>query len=258
MKNLILAALVLAAAPGFALAADAGAPAGAKAAGPSAAGVAAAGKADAKAKGTVAPEVAGAVAKVQAFYEKSQGFDTRFEQSFAQAGIPSRLGNSKATGRMRFRKPAGGTGPLMRWDYDDGRILLLVKDRSWTYDPDTKQATEYPVDAGQLSAAVTFMWGKGRLADEFSIAPSSRSLGEGVALELTPVAAGGGFSKVYLLVDSSTGQVSRSIVVQSNGSENDLAFRDAKVKGDVNAADFDPGKAFPAGTARVKAAVPGR
>ncbi|HEY0840970.1 MAG TPA: outer membrane lipoprotein carrier protein LolA [Vulgatibacter sp.] len=250
MKNHILAALVAlgaaAATPGFALASDP-APKGS-----------AAPPARPAAKGTVAQEVAGVVAKVQAFYEKSQGFDTRFEQSFAQAGIPSRLGNSKATGRMRFRKPAGGTGPLMRWDYDDGRILLLVKDRSWTYDPDTKQATEYAVDAGQLSAAVTFMWGKGRLADEFSIAPSSRSLGEGVALELTPIASGGGFSKVHLLVDPATGQVSRSIVVQSNGSENDLTFRNAAVKSDVNGADFDPAKAFPAGTARVKAAVPGR
>lgn len=253
MKNHILAALLFVAAPGFASAADA----------PPKATKAAAPKQKApnlprkeKAKGSVAPEVADVVARVQDFYEKSQGFDTRFEQSFAHAGIPSRLGNSKATGRMRFRKPAGGTGPLMRWDYDDGRILLLVKDRSWTYDPDTKQATEYAVDAGQLSAAVTFMWGKGRLADEFAIAPAKRSLGEGVALELTPLQPGGGFTKVFLLVDPASGQVSRSVVVQNNGSENDLSFRDAQVKGDVGSADFDPAKAFPAGTTRVKAAVP--
>lgn len=256
MKNPILAALVFAVVPAMASAADAPpAPTAPKTEAPSK-------QANLprkqKAKGSVAPDVVDVVAKVQAFYEKSQGFDTRFEQSFAQAGIPSRLGDAKATGRMRFRKPAGGTGPLMRWDYDDGRILLLVKDRSWTYDPDTKQATEYAVDVGQLSAAVTFMWGKGRLADEFSIARSTRHLGEGVPLELTPLQPGGGFKKVLLLVDAATGQVSRSVVAQSNGSENDLSFRDAVVKADVSSIDFDPAKAFPAGTTRVKAAVPGR
>ncbi len=205
-----------------------------------------------------AADVTALVAKVQAFYEKSQGFDTRFVQRFVQGGMPSRLGGAGAEGRMRFRKPVGGSGPLMRWDYQDGRILLLVKDRSWTYDPDTQQATEYKVDPAQLSAAVTFMWGTGKLVDEFKISLADRNLGpEGVALELVPLAKSS-FSKVFLLVDPASGRVGRSVVVQSNGSENDLSFHDAKVSTEVKAADFDPAKAFPAGTTRIKAAIPGQ
>jgi len=202
-------------------------------------------------------EVSGLVAKVQSFYEASQGFDTRFEQRFAQAGVPSRFAGAAATGRMRFRKPTGGSGPLMRWDYADGRILLLVKDRSWTYDPDTKQATEYKVDPAQLSAAVTFMWGTGKLEDEFDISLSSRNLGEGKVLELTPKKRGS-FSKVFLLVDPASGMVARSVVVQSNGSENDLSFKDATVNAKLTLGDFDPETAFPKGTARIKAAIPGQ
>lgn len=204
-----------------------------------------------------AAEVAALVSKVQAFYEKSQGFDTRFEQRFAQAGVPSRFQDSTATGRMRFRKPAGESGPLMRWDYADGRILLLVKDRSWTYDPDTKQATEYKVDPAQLSAAVTFMWGKGKLAEEFAISRSKRELGQGVTLELIPHARSS-FSKVFLLVDPASGMVGRSVVVQANGSENDLTFREAKIVGTIKAGDFDPDSAFPKGATRVRATIPGR
>ncbi|AKU89621.1 outer membrane lipoprotein carrier protein LolA [Vulgatibacter incomptus] len=203
-------------------------------------------------------DVAALVAKLQAFYEKSPGLDTRFDQSFTQGGMPSRLGGATAKGRMRFRKPDGATGPLMRWDYDDGRILLLVKDRSWTFDPDTKQATEYRVDPGQLSAAVTFMWGKGRLAEEFEIVQSKRDFGgDGTALELTPRKPSG-FSKVFLVADPATGKVSRSVVVQSNGSENHLIFHDTQANAKVVQADFDPDRAFPAGTSRVRAAVPGQ
>lgn len=216
--------------------------------------------ADAAPAAAASPSVDEVVAKMQNFYEKTRGFDTRFEQRFQQGGMPSRFGGASAAGRMRFRKPEGSTGPLMRWDYDDGRMLLLVKDRSWTFDPDTKQATEYNVDGANLSAAVTFLWGKGRLADEFTIQRATRSdlMGDGVALELTPKKANQGFSKVYLQVDPATGAVKQSIVVQSNGSENRIAFLEPKLDAEVNAADFDPARAFPAGTTRIKAAIPGQ
>src|SRR5689334_21928926 len=106
------------------------------------------------------------VAKMQRFYEKTRSFDTRFSQVFQQAGIATRLGNATSQGRIRFQKPAGSGGPHMRWDYDDGRIVLLVGDEGYTFDPDTKQATAYHIDPGQLST-VRFLWGKGKLSSEF-------------------------------------------------------------------------------------------
>lgn len=237
-KNLLAAMTLALSLPGAALAQTAAAP-----------------RAEAK-----APSVKDVVGRMQAFYEKTRGFDTRFEQTFQQGGMPSRFAGAAAKGRMRFRKPEGGTGPLMRWDYEDGRILLLVQETSWTYDPDTRQATEYRVDAANLSAAVTFMWGKGRIDEEFEIAAATRSdlAPDGVALELTPKKAGQGFSKVFLVVDPASGAVRQSVVVQANGSENRIRFEETKLDAQVSAADFDPAKAFPAGTAIVKAAVPGQ
>jgi len=206
------------------------------------------------------PRVEQVVARMQAFYENTRGFDTRFEQSFRQGGMPSRFAGASATGRMRFRKPQGSTGPLMRWDYADGRILLLVKDRSWTFDPDTKQATEYAVDAANLSAAVTFLWGTGRLDKEFDIQRATRGdlAQDGVALELSPKKPGQGFTKVFLVVDPASGAVRQSVVVQGNGSENRIRFLEPKLDAKVDAGDFDPATAFPAGTTRTKAAVPGQ
>jgi outer membrane lipoprotein carrier protein len=202
------------------------------------------------------PEVAAAVKKMQAFYERTKGFDTRFEQRFV-AGAGSRLGGV-AGGRLRFRKPEGGTGPLMRWDYDDGRILLLVKDTSWTYDPDTKQATEYRVDPAQLSAAVTFLWGEGRLDREFEITRAGRTdLAEGLALALDPKQPTGAFTRVFLVVDPATGVVRESVVVQPNGAENRIRFLAPKTDVKLDGAAFDPARAFPEGTTRIKAAVPG-
>ena len=80
----------------------------------------------------------------------------------------------------------------------------------------------------------------------------------GVPLELTPKKPGQGFSKVFLVVDPETGAVRQSVVVQANGSENRISFVEPKLNAQVNAADFDPAKAFPAGTTRTKAAVPGQ
>lgn len=202
-------------------------------------------------------EVTAAVAKMQAFYERTKGFDTRFEQSF-RAAAGSRLGGGVAGGRIRFRKPESGTGPLMRWDYDDGRILLLVKDTSWTYDPDTKQATEYRVDPAQLSAGLTFLWGQGRLADEFTITRADRSdFAEGLAVQLDSKKPTSAFRRIFLVVDPATGVVRQSVVVQADGSENRIRFLEPKVDAEVDRAAFDPAKAFPAGTTRTKAAVPG-
>lgn len=199
-----------------------------------------------------AADLAPVVEKIQAFYEKTEGFDTRFTQTFHQGGMPSRLGGSTAQGRLRFRKPIGEVGPRMRWDYDDGRILLLVGDLGYTYDPDTKQVTVHRLDPEALSAAVSFLWGRGKLTEDFDVAPSSRTgLGEGVVLELVPKKKSSGFSKVLLVVDGQTGMVRRSVVVQADGSENHITFVEPKVGEAAPLSAFDPDKAFPADAVRV-------
>lgn len=208
----------------------------------------------------VDPQVAPVVEKMQRFYESTRGFDTSFEQrSVAGAGIPSRLAGT-AKGRIRFRKPEGTTGPLMRWDYADGRIFLVRGNQVLIYDPDTRQAKEYPLDVQDLSAAVTFMWGRGRLADEFAITRAGRTdLGSaGVALELTPRKKTTTFQRVFLLVDPATGMVKRSVVVQGSGAENQLTFLDPKLQARVDPGDFDPARVFPPGTSITRATIPGR
>lgn len=208
-------------------------------------------------EGADAPDVSALVARIQSFYEKTDGIDTRFEQRYQQAGIPSRLGGASAKGRLRFRKPQGQTGPRMRWDYDDGRVLLLTGDTSHTYDPDTRQVTTYRLEVESLSAAVTFLWGKGKLQEEFHIRRAERKdLGtEGVTLELVPKKAGG-FSKVFLVVDPESGLVHRSVVVQGGGSENRITFVDAKIGSVAPLSEFDPSSVFPKDAVRVNSRLP--
>lgn len=199
-----------------------------------------------------AAEISALVDKIQVFYEKTEGIDTRFTQNFRQGGMPSRLGGASAQGRLRFRKPAGQVGPRMRWDYDDGRILLLVGELSYTYDPDTKQVTLYRLDPEALSAAVSFLWGKGKLTEDFEVTASSRKgLGDGVVLDLVPKKKSSGFSKVLLVVDGETGLVRRSVVVQADGSENHIVFVEPKVGAVAPLSVFDPDTAFPKDAVRV-------
>lgn len=199
-----------------------------------------------------AEDISGVVAKIQAFYEKTDGIDTRFRQSFRQGGMPSRLGGVSAEGRLRFRKPAGEAGPRMRWDYDDGRILLLVDDLSYTYDPDTQQITLYRLDPQSLSAAVTFLWGKGKLSDDFTVTASARKdLGDGVVLDLAPKKKSSGFARIHLVADPATGLVRRSVVVQADGSENHIHFVEPKVGEVAPLSVFNPDTAFPKEAVRV-------
>lgn len=179
----------------------------------------------APAKATAAPmspEVKDLVDRMQAFYEKTQDFTADFQQVYSYKTF-KRV--SRSTGKVTFKKPA-----LMRWEYEtqDGkpapRTFVLAGDRVYAYDPGAKLLTRAAIATNQLSASVTFLWGQGKLADEFSIATAACDKCTGTLLELTPLVPDPRFKRVKLEVDPKTAQVIRSIVVDPDGSENAITF----------------------------------
>jgi outer membrane lipoprotein carrier protein len=86
----------------------------------------------------------------------------------------------------------------------------------------------------KLSASVTFLWGKGRLADEFSITKLDCPTCTGTLLELTPKIPDSRFKKVKLEVDPKQATVLRSIVVDPDGSENAITFTNLKLNTGVD------------------------
>src|SRR5512146_347402 len=112
--------------------------------------------------------------KVQGYYEATRDLEARFQQTYTYAGFGRRQVSS---GTLKVKKPG-----MMRWDYEQPtRKTVAVKGaRLVQYEPAENQAyVDDKFDASAMSAAVTFLLGKGDLAREFDLAP-----GEGGALVL--------------------------------------------------------------------------
>src|SRR5512138_3001324 len=114
--------------------------------------------------------------RVQGYYERTRDLEARFHQTYVYAGFGRRQVSS---GVLRVKKPG-----MMRWDYEQpAKKTIAVKgSRLVQYEPEENQAyVDERFDASAMSAAVTFLLGKGDLAKEFLLAR-----GEGGALVLHP------------------------------------------------------------------------
>jgi outer membrane lipoprotein carrier protein len=136
---------------------------------------------------------------------------------------------------VKFKKPG-----LMRWDYrtPGAKTFLLTGDRAYALDPDALTLTKTPVDQSQLSAAVTFLFGKGNLADEFDISKQACSTCQGVLLVLNPKKPTPRFKRVLLEVDPKTAQVLKSTVIDPDGSRNAITFENLKTNVGLTDAQF--------------------
>ncbi len=175
------------------------------------------------------------VDRMQAFYERIADFTAHFEQQYRYKAF-NRVQNSSGT--VVFKKPG-----QMRWEYlkPSPKTFVLAHDRVYAHDPEAMTVTKANLGADQLSASVTFLWGKGRLADEFSIAklPESDCADcKGPVLEMTPLRNDPRFRKIRLEIDPSSAQVARSTVVDPDGSENSFRFLELKVNQKVGDEKF--------------------
>jgi outer membrane lipoprotein carrier protein len=170
------------------------------------------------------PAVAKAVAQMQRFYEESQDFDARFEQTYLYKTFGR---TQRSSGRVRFKK----TGATMRWDYEKPapKVFVVSGAKVYMHDPAAKQLTVASINTDKLSASITFLWGQGKLEREFDIAKASRKdLTDGIALELVPKIPDPRFQKVFFLIDSKSYAVKETIVVDPDGSENRMMFSGVK------------------------------
>lgn len=179
------------------------------------------------------PAVARVVEKMQAFYEGTSDFEARFEQTYLYKAFGR---TQRSSGRVRFAKPA-----LMRWDYERpaAKVFVIAKAKVYVWDPEAKTLHVSGFATDRLSTSITFLWGRGRLSEEFDIRRAVRSdLGDGIALELTPRKPDPRFTRVYFVVDAKTHAVRATLVVDPDGSENRMDFADVKVNPGIPRDDF--------------------
>ncbi len=163
-----------------------------------------------------APEARGLARKVQGFYERTRDLEARFVQSYAYTFGRKQL----SRGTLSVKKPG-----KMRWDYEEPskKTIAVSGSRLVQWEPDANQAyVDEHFDASAMSAAVTFLLGKGDLEKEFDL-----SLGEAGALVLTPKKADPRVQSVTLTVGPD-GQVTATKVVDGSGNANQIAFSDIR------------------------------
>jgi outer membrane lipoprotein carrier protein len=170
----------------------------------------------------LAPEVKALVGRMQGFYEATRDFKASFKQQYTYKAFNR---TQVSSGTVEFKKPG-----MMRWDYLEPapRTFVLSGDTAYALDPEAQTITKSSVATSQLSASVTFLWGKGRLADEFQIVKTPCPKCHGTLLTLTPLKPDARFQEIRLEVDPKTAQVLQSTVVDPDGSENVITFTDLK------------------------------
>lgn len=183
-------------------------------------------------KGSVAPEVKSLVDRMQAFYEKTNDFKADFKQDYKYKTFRR---TQTSTGTVIYKKPG-----LMRWEYEkpSKRTFVLAGNKVYAHDPEAQSLTVASVDTSKLSASVTFLFGQGKLADEFNIKKGTCADCKGTLLVLDPAQPDPRFRQVRLEVDSNTAQVLKSTVVDPDGSENTIAFLNLKTNAGIQAESF--------------------
>jgi outer membrane lipoprotein carrier protein len=177
---------------------------------------------------TADPAAAELARKVQTFYEQTRDLEVRFQQTYTYAGFGRRQVSS---GVLRVKKPG-----MMRWDYEKpARKTIAVKgSRLVQYEPEENQAyVDEKFDASAMSAAVTFLLGKGDLAREFSL-----SRGEGGALLLRPKEPDPRVESIALTVGPE-GEVTATRVVDGSANVNELRFTDPRRNRSIPDAAFE-------------------
>jgi outer membrane lipoprotein carrier protein len=167
--------------------------------------------------------------RVQDFYERTRDLEASFAQTYTYAGFGGRKQVSK--GVLRVKKPG-----MMRWDYaaPEKKVVAVKGSRLVQYEPGENQAyVDERFDATAMSAAVTFLLGKGDLVREFDLALADPS-----TLLLTPKAPDPRVESIELEVGPS-GEVRRTRVRDGSGNVNEIRFEGVKRNVGIPDAEFD-------------------
>jgi outer membrane lipoprotein carrier protein len=193
------------------------------------------------------PDVATAVANVQAFYNRTNTFSADFQQQYLAHAYNT---TKTSSGHVIFSKPG-----KMDWEYTDPAGQRIVSDGTTlrVYQPAEKQMYEQTVNQSQYPAALSFLTGQGSLASnfDFTILPGAQlQYAGGYVLVGTPKTATPAYTKVLFYVDQGTSQVLRVLILDGQQNRNRFDFTNAQANGTIDASKFTFNP--PAGTTIVK------
>jgi outer membrane lipoprotein carrier protein len=177
-----------------------------------------------------APTAADILAGVQKFYAGITGVTAKFRQEVTNATFGK---SEKSDGQLFISKPG-----KMRWNYfakqRKGKEQTLAKEfisdgiMLYVVDHENKQVIKKDLQKNLLPTAITFLYGKGDLANDF-IPSLDTASGFGAVkgdqvLKLTPKQPTAQYKFLYLVVDPGSSRVKESIIVDAAGNTNHFRF----------------------------------
>jgi outer membrane lipoprotein carrier protein len=185
--------------------------------------------------GSARLDLTAVVDRVQKRYDGAADFRASFNQTLTNTAFKRR---SPSTGEVLLKKPG-----RMRWNYKtpDPKMYLTDGDLLWLYEPEDKQAFKQDLKASQLPAALAFLTGKGKLANEFDIAFAKDPAVGGprdYVLALAPKQAQAQVKSILFVVDPETFFVRETLIVDAQGNTNDLLFSDIRINTHLQDATF--------------------
>lgn len=191
-----------------------------------------------------APSADKVLAGVQKFYAGIQQVEAKFRQEVKNATF----GRSDISdGKLWIAKPG-----KMRWDYLEkktkkptrGVAKSFISNGAYLYvvDNENKQVIKKDLQQNLLPTAVTFLYGKGDLAADFSPALDTTGTYGGKSdhvLKLTPKQASAQYKQLYLVVDPATYRVKESVIIDGAGNTNHFRFYEPNFKATVKSEWFE-------------------
>ncbi len=159
--------------------------------------------------------------RIQKLYDATKDFQAAFTQTYTS----QIFGKKKVSSGFVYIKKPG----MMRWDYKKPKPKHFVANGKslYIYDPDLEQViVDRSFKSSSLSTAVTFLWGRGKLSEEFRISfaqENEKEQSNRYVLLLEPKKKAQ-FSKLTFVVDKQTYQVMETSVQDPGGNINHIVF----------------------------------
>jgi outer membrane lipoprotein carrier protein len=180
-------------------------------------------------------DVDAVVKAMQAKYDGTRDFTARFTQRYTYTVLRR---TEESSGTVHFLKPG-----LMRWDYASPTKKSFIIDGAalWIHQPEDHVALVdrcFKEDA--LTASVAFLWGAGKIRDQFDVSAFGGTFGEKTDhhLLLTPKQKNSAFAKLILVVDPKSHRVKQSVVVDPQGNVNQFIYENLAFNQDVKKSAF--------------------
>lgn len=181
-------------------------------------------------------DVTPVVDRLQKTYESTTDFSARFTQRYTFMALKK---TQESSGTVVFQKPG-----RMRWDYaaPTKKSFVVANGKLHVVQPEDNTALiDHCFKEDGLTASVSFLWGSGRIREEFDVTRFGGVFGEKTDhhLLLVPKAKNGVFAKIILVVDPISFRVKQSVVVDPQGNVNQFLFEGAKFNAGVKPDVFD-------------------